>query len=55
MAGEEQGKVTAEITGKFEVQNNAYSMHSGTERRKHQAHGGFWPAMGSGEGKVVEV
>jgi len=42
-----------EIKGKLEVQNNAYSMHAATKRRKHQAHGGFWPAMGEDERKIL--
>jgi hypothetical protein len=40
-------KVAVEIAGKSKVQNNAYSMHSRTGKYgKHQAHGGFWLAMG---------
>ncbi len=46
--------VRREISAKREVQNNAYSMHSATREAKQQAHGGFWPVMGSGERKILD-
>jgi hypothetical protein len=42
-----------ENPGESKVQKNAYSMHAATKPSKHQAHGGFWPAMGSGEREIL--